>query len=121
MKNRAHAAGRADRQSRRSASLPTTSAQQLAQTGKASRSSRRIRLLLGILVAFLVLFVASWPLRARILRDTARIERETALRNDTSHPADDLMAAETEARRRVSVSPGDPDAHIALSAALGRM
>lgn len=84
----------------------------------AGRISLRDRVLLGILAALAVVFVATWPMRARMARETARIEQETARRQSAQQSLDRLNAAVMDARKRMAAEPQSYDAHLALAEAL---
>jgi len=86
----------------------------------AGRLSRRDRILLIVLGILAVAWLATWPLRARLSRETARIEQDTAQKAQALRALERQKAEEAAARKRVAADPQNFQAHLALAAVLGR-
>ncbi len=85
-----------------------------------SRSVRRDTFLLIVLGLVAAAWLLSWPVRARMRRETARIERETTQQNEALQTGTQLKAQEEEARKQLASNPQDFEAHMRLASALGR-
>jgi tetratricopeptide (TPR) repeat protein len=76
--------------------------------------------LLVVLGLVAVAWLISGPVRARMRRETARIERETVQQSEALQTGTQLKAQEAEARKRLAGNPQDFEAHMRLASALGR-
>src|SRR5690348_10826783 len=85
-----------------------------------SRLSRRDRVLIGILAALGVVWLVTIPVRNRLNRETARIERETAARSAMLSDLEKARAEEEAARGQVQQAPNSPKTHLNLASVLGR-
>ena len=65
-------------------------------------------------------WLVTWPLRTRLSRNTARIERETVQQAQTLKMTRELKSQEEVARKRIAANPQDFGARMALASALAR-
>jgi protein O-GlcNAc transferase len=91
-----------------------------SQPSGLARISRRDRFLLLTLAVLAAAWAISLPWRARIARETARIEQDTTRKAAEVERLEKLQAAEATSRQRVSAEPRSVEARLALAAALGQ-
>jgi Flp pilus assembly protein TadD len=85
-----------------------------------NRLSHRDRVLLLLLALLAAAWLVTIPWRAKLGRETAKIERETAAQSAAVRELEKMRGEEKAARRRVDDAPGSVRARLDLAAVLGR-